>query len=74
MERNYKIEYYDPKLVGKKMVRTVKEGLLNNAEKDYLLKELKNHFHYLPMDIQEQFLRDEILERKPYKTSQDGER
>lgn len=72
-DRTYKITYYDPKLVGKKITKDVKELLLDNREKEYLLNELKNHFHYLPMDIQEQFLRDEILERKPYMKTNNGE-
>lgn len=72
-DRSYKIEYYDPKLVGKKMVRTVKENLLSQSEKDYLLIELKNHFHYLPIDIQEQFLRDEIMDRKPHNVNKNDE-
>ena len=53
--RNYKIAYYDPKTIGKKIVRDVKENLLSNSEKDYLLNELKNHFHYLPMDNKNNF-------------------
>ena len=72
-DRVYKITYYNPKLVGKKITKDVKENLLSNSEKDYLLNELKNHFHYLPMDIQEQFLRDEIMERKPYNVDRNDE-
>lgn len=71
-DRDYKITYYDPQVVGKKIVRTVKEELLSEGEKDFLLHELKNHFDYLPEELQERFMVANIMNNKFIKVSSNG--
>ena len=74
MEREYKIIYYDPETVGRKMIRKVKEGLLSNQEKEYLYIELTNHFNYLPPDIQEKFMIANIMSNKFVRFDSNGKK
>lgn len=71
-DRIYKIEYFDPQLVGKKIIKNVKEELLSEREKDYLLHQLKNHFEYLPMELQERFMIANVMSNKFIKVNSNG--
>jgi hypothetical protein len=71
-DRDYKITYFDPQLVGKKIIKTVKEELLSEGEKDFLLHEINNHFNHLPEELQERFMIANIMSNKFIKVNSNG--
>lgn len=72
MDRIYKITYYNPETIGKKIIRSVKEELLSYNEKEYLYIELNNHFNSLPEDVQERFMIANIMSNKFIRFNSNG--